>query len=460
MSTTLQNSIWPNAGGTLGENKTQIPDGVTVKWPEGDALVSNFVYKDGKLVGFVDTKALIANDSKSTTFDYDCVNITLDNIFESDLTVNKGARCKYLTIKWGKSVEGEEIALIRFEDIDEDTTALLRSATKVIDNTLYDENDNVIGTFDTSKLATGNNIIEFGVEDTTDGKDPDGLWLNIDFSASELKGYPLTVFESNLSNLTNGSAMFYACPLTSWDVELPNLIYGEEMFSLCQLLTSWDVELPNLTHGDGMFFLCKLTSWNAELPNLTSGCAMFHYCDKLTSFISDLSSLTNGVDMFNGCILDTESVECIANTINDVNGLENGDDVYDEVYKQINIGIGNSEPNEREIAAFNTIASKGWVVIVNGSEYTPSSPAAITTLDENGEEIVTPIPYYAKPVETFERYADYIGENGKYYNIIGGQFIYGDDLSTYGMFTCEEDAAINMRLTKLENPNKFVSLLK
>ena len=42
--------------------------------------------------------------------------------------------------------------------------------------------------------------------------------------------------------------------------------------------------------------------------------------------------------------------------------------------------------------------------------------------------------------------------NGNFFNILGGQFIYGDDLSTYGMFTCEEDAATNMRLTKYERP--------
>ena len=78
MSSNIQNSIWPNAGGTLGQNKVQIPDGVTTPWPTGDALVHNFVYQNGKLVGFVDTKALIANDSKTTTFPYDYVNIQMD----------------------------------------------------------------------------------------------------------------------------------------------------------------------------------------------------------------------------------------------------------------------------------------------------------------------------------------------------------------------------------------------
>jgi hypothetical protein len=86
MSSNLQNSIWPNESGTLGQNKVQIPDGVTTTWPTGDALVHNFVYHNGKLVGFVDTKALIANDSKTSTFPYDYVNISLPSIAEGEMT--------------------------------------------------------------------------------------------------------------------------------------------------------------------------------------------------------------------------------------------------------------------------------------------------------------------------------------------------------------------------------------
>ena len=71
----LVNSIWPNANGTLGQNKVAIPDGVTTKWPTGDALVGNFVYDHGSLVGFVDTKALILNDGATTTLNYDYVDI-------------------------------------------------------------------------------------------------------------------------------------------------------------------------------------------------------------------------------------------------------------------------------------------------------------------------------------------------------------------------------------------------
>ena len=94
------NSIWPNDGGTLGENKVQIPDGITTTWPEGDALVGNFVYNNGDLVGFIDTKALITNESNSTIIPYDFVQIELDKKLEDVLTITKGERCKYLNINY------------------------------------------------------------------------------------------------------------------------------------------------------------------------------------------------------------------------------------------------------------------------------------------------------------------------------------------------------------------------
>ena len=154
--------------------------------------------------------------------------------------------------------------------------------------------------------------------------------------------------------------------------------------------------------------------------------------------------------MFNGCKLDTESVQNIADTINTIN-------INTSTY--IHIGIGNSTPNEQEEAAFNGIVSKGWIVYVicsNGDCYPfgwdnccATCCASLTTLDETGEEIVTPIPFWAKPVQSDEQHAHYVDAEGNFFNILGGNYIYGDDLSTYGMFTSEEDAAANMRLKKI-----------
>lgn len=106
MSSKLQNSIWPNEGGTLGQIKVQIPTGTADDpWPTGDALVHNFVYQNGKLVGFVDTKALIANESKSTTFPYEYVNISLPSIAEGEMTYNYD-QCTYVVLN-GEVLKGD-----------------------------------------------------------------------------------------------------------------------------------------------------------------------------------------------------------------------------------------------------------------------------------------------------------------------------------------------------------------
>jgi hypothetical protein len=143
--------------------------------------------------------------------------------------------------------------------------------------------------------------------------------------------------------------------------------------------------------------------------------------------------------MFKDCKLDTASVQNIADTINTNNNLS------------IHIGISNTTPNTEEATAFNTIASKGWTVYVNGySSSNKWNPTSLTP--EIGEETTTPIPFWAKPVPATEETASYTDSEGNFYNILGAQFIYGDDISTYGMFTCEEDAAANMRLTPYVKP--------
>ena len=210
----------------------------------------------------------------------------------------------------------------------------------------------------------------------------------------------------------------------------------------CSNLTSFSSDLSSLTDGYNMFYNChKLTSFSSDLSSLTNGSNMFYGCDNLTTFSSDLSNLTNGDSMFSYCKLNTASVQNIADTINTPS---NKGTIY--------IGIGNTAPNDQEKAAFNKIASKNWYVyvVVNGdSSYW--SPTFLTPID--GEEQQTPIPFWAKPVPATEERARYIDNDGNYYNILGGNYVYGDDLSTYGMFVSEEDAAANMRLTKIETTN-------
>ena len=156
--------------------------------------------------------------------------------------------------------------------------------------------------------------------------------------------------------------------------------------------------------------------------------------------------MSRTIDVGQGSEALTIDIECDVHDISD-------SEWSGPITTKLDIGIGNSTPNEQEKAAFNTIASKGWTVYVNGSEYTPSSVSSIMTLDELGNEAKTLIPFYAKPVPATEETASYVDANGDFFNIVGAQFIYGDDLSTYGMFISLEDAAANMRLTKIEKRN-------
>ena len=248
----------------------------------------------------------------------------------------------------------------------------------------------------------------------------------------------LASFSSDLSSLTDSSDMFSWCEnLTSFSSDLSSLTNSNKMFYGCSALTSFNADLSSLTNGEAMFFCTKLTSFSSGLSSLTDGGSMFNGCSNLTSFNADLSSLTDGYGMFSRCKLDTASVQNIADTINTPTSKGT-----------INIGIGNTTPNEQEETAFNTIASKNWTVYVNGSSNSNIwTPTATTPID--GEQTTTPIPFWAKPVQSDEQHAHYVDTNGNFYNVLGGNYIYGDDLSTYGMFVSEEDAAANMRLTRI-----------
>ncbi|MBO5827268.1 MAG: hypothetical protein J6R59_02255 [Paludibacteraceae bacterium] len=189
-----------------------------------------------------------------------------------------------------------------------------------------------------------------------------------------------------------------------------------------------------------MFIGCSnLTTFISDLSSLTNGDYMFYNCSKLTTFISDLSSLNSGYCMFLYCKLDTDSLIHIAETINTVTHSPS-----------IHIGIGSKTPSEEEKELLTEIHNKGWQVYIgcNGGTSSEFIPTALTPID--GEEVTTPIPYWAKPQEVDEEHAEYTDGNGKFYIILGGNYIFVDDPETYGLFTSLEDAAANMRLTKIE----------
>ena len=114
---------------------------------------------------------------------------------------------------------------------------------------------------------------------------------------------PLTLFTSNLSSLNDGTSMFYRCiSLTSFTSDLSSLTNGTYMFYNCVSLSSFTSNLNSLRDGNCMFRGCtSLTSFTSDLSSLPSGTNMFEECTDLTSFTSDLSSLSCGAGMFNEC---------------------------------------------------------------------------------------------------------------------------------------------------------------
>ena len=235
-------------GGNLGEKKVAIPDGVTSQWPDGDALVGNFIYKNGKLSGFVDTKALISNESKTTTIPYDYFEAEMENVREDSVKFNLGERCKNFTLKLMPKYKGCKT----LDDV------------KTIDEN-YIENDIV-----------------------------DGVWTK---ELDDLEnGNPAGVYDSG---------MFSNCEkLITFKTKLKSLTYGAYMFRSCPNLITFESDLSSFRDGNcwGMFLGCtNLTTFSANLKHVTRAGSMFQDCENLSSFASDLNSLTNGYAMFYYC---------------------------------------------------------------------------------------------------------------------------------------------------------------
>lgn len=227
-------TLWPNTDGNLGNIKVQVPDGNTINWPSGDALVGNFVYSEGELVAFIDDKALIANDSKSTTFPYEYVNISLPSIAEGEMSYNYD-QCTYVVLN-GDIIKGDISSDEELEIITKKYTGCKTVADiKAVDPN-YLTNDIIDGVWSEGlgDLEQGNN-----------GNYNGGMFHQCS---------NLTSFTSDLSSLTDGRYMFANCDnLTSFTPDLPSLTNGNSMFANCSKITSFNIDLSSLTHGQWMF---------------------------------------------------------------------------------------------------------------------------------------------------------------------------------------------------------------
>ena len=73
----------------------------------------------------------------------------------------------------------------------------------------------------------------------------------------------------------------------------------------------------------------------------------------------------------------------------------------------------------------------------------------VKVLDDRGD-FVTDKDLWGTTVTTNENGVAEWTDGEKYYIILGAQKVFGDDLSTYGMFTSIENAAMNMGFTPYE----------
>ena len=398
------NSVWPNglkvdSEGyvtfyTLGTNKVDIN---TITWPKGDKLVSPFVYEDDKLAGFIDTEALVVSGSTTTSMNYNHIEANFSSISEGSLTVNApNATVKKFT--WAVSTDDDEtfdFVIIDFNTADQETIDTVRTAKRVVDNELYDVDDNLIGTIDTSKIEVG------GFANMSLSM-MDGLFCSIDISINGWRGLILSEFNSNLSSLKDGSVMFSGCK--------------------------------------------NLTSFSSNLSSLTNGSHMFDGCIALTSFASDLSSLTNGDYMFYGCKLDATSVKNIIDTINTYSG-------------KLTLGMGcNNTTEDKDLFAqevgyadmsslLAALQAKGWTVTAqyNGR---PTTTYGLRRPSENT------LPVYVKLEET-EEYADYTSEDGsKKFRL---DWFHETTASTdgYTQYATLEEAIETLNIKPIENINNF-----
>ena len=300
--TILSNSIWPNGMKTdsegyacfypLGTKKIPVPTSSS-EWPKGNKLVSPFVYQDDKLVGFVDTKALRAQQPTTIYLSYEYIEADFSSIKKENLTIY-APNATTKTVIWSDTPK-EIIGEVSFKY----KNCKSISDIEAIDAD-YKTNDIVNGAWTQPvwHLEVGGN------SDSSEGM----------FSGCD----SLTSFFSDLPKLTDGNHMFQNCKnFKTFTSDLSSLIDGRYMFHNCYDFTSFSADLPSLTNAEAMFYGCyKLDSFSSDLPSLTNCNNMFAYCNSLTSFKSSLPSLTNGYNMFDDCKLDTASVKNIIDTIN------------------------------------------------------------------------------------------------------------------------------------------------
>ena len=312
---------------------------------------------------------------------------------------------------------------VSYQDLHETHSSFFKTRVhKIIDNVCYDENNEVIGYFDTKALTNGTWTTEPGQMLRTNSMFQKAVIAEFDSDlsnhVSSLMMFQncsnLTKFNGDLSSSQNLSAFFVNCSaltqfnttslgklkvsntmfrgctlFESFSYDMQNLTSGDSMFSGCSSLNYFSSKLPSLVNGERMFAATNITQFSIDTPKLVEAGWMFSGCENLTSFSANIQSLDVATDMFALCKLDANSV---ANIIQSISTREtapqqpNADSGQYFGYIKLGLGIPATDEAKMQVAQVcgcdswqelnQQFTDKNWVVQweFNASTYNLRAP--------------------------------------------------------------------------------------
>ena len=227
---------------------------------------------------------------------------------------------------------------------------------------------------------------------------------------------------------------------------------SKNMFNGCSKLKSVISDFSSVTDTTGMFWGCgELEIFEASLASVkdAGGAYPFGDCRKLTRCITDLSSLEDGRTILsnsNGDIinfLDIDSLRSIVNTIKDYSNTPQANDAYRNFRFGIPISKTTWDSEKNTIGTssyqYNKLAEKlnekGWTL---AATFKPEETAAISS-----DECICMLS------EESGDYANYVGEDGKYYNIHTCDVVIGNS-NDWITFDSKEEAESYWKLTRIQ----------
>jgi hypothetical protein len=368
------------------------------------------VYNDEKLVGFVDTQALEINESKSTYFPYDTVQIELPSIIKDSITITAGDNCKKLEVKCldvdseikfllgdetfnTEYIKDENKLVIHTDRIKEEKVEELNTMLeKILPKNLTVERYNhhiEVAWRDLNRYAACKNYDEmnavaqsYGFSSFREDMTSDGWWiypmnsiygtsLNIQYffgnynpaSASKVIRGARIILPENTKYEASASLMANCTNLEEVYLYAPTMLNNSSAFvHNCPKLTKAEVYVP---------IIKNLNSWCA-------GCKSLSHFRFLTPLKNQLLYSQN---TWKDCVLDVESVQNIAENLPTMDTLTT-----------TTIGIDAAFQNdEAMLEALALLKSKNWNIELQTNTSTTSS--ASSTYSLRGKTI------YAKVVE-------------------------------------------------------------